>query len=140
MSIIDANIGHLVNNMVVLLFIGDNVEKAAGKVRFFLIYFGSGIIAGIASISYNMMMNDIVGSIGASGAIFGVVGAMLYILIVNKGRMEDISSWQIVLFIVFSLYGGIQNAEIDQAAHIGGFLGGIILALILYRRRKNKQI
>jgi rhomboid protease GluP len=132
-----ANIDHLANNMLVLLFIGDNVERVAGKVQFFLIYFGSGIVAGITSISYNMMINDMAGSIGASGAIFGVVGAMLYILIVNKGRVEEIGGLQIVLFIIFSLYGGIQSVQIDEAAHIGGFLAGIVLAVLLYRKRKR---
>ena len=69
-----------------------------------LIYFGSGIIAGISSISYNMVKDRMVLSIGASGAIFGVVGAMAYILLVNKGRLEDISSRQILLLTVFSLW------------------------------------
>lgn len=125
---------HLVNNMLVLLFVGDNLERAAGKLRYLIIYIGSGVIAGITSISYNMVMNNIVYSIGASGAIFGIVGAMLYILITNKGRLEDISSRQILLFAIFSLYGGISNVKIDMAAHIGGFIAGLLLALIIYRR------
>jgi len=64
---------HLINNMLVLLFVGDNLERAAGKLRYLIIYIGSGVIAGITSISYNMVMNNIVYSIGASGAIFGIV-------------------------------------------------------------------
>lgn len=128
--------GHLMNNMLVLLFVGDNLERAAGKLRYLSIYIGSGVIAGITSISYNMVMDNIVYSIGASGAIFGIVGAMLYILIVNKGRLEDISSRQMLLFAIFSLYGGISNARIDMAAHIGGFVAGLLLALILYRKPK----
>lgn len=128
---------HLVNNMLVLFFVGDNLERAAGRIRYLIIYFGSGIIAGISSISYNMIKDRWVFSIGASGAIFGIVGAMAYILLVNKGRLEDISSRQIIMFTVFSLYGGIANANIDNVAHIGGFIGGIILALILYRRPKK---
>lgn len=128
---------HLMNNMLVLFFVGDNLERAAGKIKYFIIYFGSGIIAGISSISYNMIKEKMVYSVGASGAIFGIVGAMGYILLVNKGHLEDISSRQIILFTVFSLYGGIANANIDNVAHIGGFIGGIILAIILYRRPKS---
>ncbi|NLK28229.1 MAG: rhomboid family intramembrane serine protease [Clostridiales bacterium] len=127
---------HLINNMLVLFFVGDNLERAAGKIRYLLIYFGSGIIAGITSISYNMVKDNLVFSIGASGAIFGIVGAMLYILIVNKGHLEDISSRQIILFAAFSLYGGIANAVVDQAAHIGGFVAGLLLAILLYRKPK----
>ncbi|TAH73872.1 MAG: rhomboid family intramembrane serine protease [Anaerolineaceae bacterium] len=130
---------HLMNNMLVLFFVGDNLERAAGKIKYLIIYFGSGIIAGISSISYNMIKERLVLSVGASGAIFGIVGAMGYILLVNKGHLEDISSRQIILFTVFSLYGGIANANIDNVAHIGGFIGGIILAFILYRRPKRAK-
>lgn len=130
---------HLINNMLVLFFVGDNLERAAGKIKYLIIYFGSGIIAGISSISYNMIKDRMVFSIGASGAIFGVVGAMGYILLVNKGRLENISSRQIILLTIFSLYGGVANANIDNIAHIGGFIGGVVLALILYRRPKKPQ-
>jgi rhomboid protease GluP len=130
---------HLFNNMLVLVFVGDNCERALGKLKYLTVYLGSGIIAGICSISYNMLKNNRIYSVGASGAIFGIVGAMIYILIVNKGQLEDISSRQIILFAVFSLYGGITNAGIDNVAHIGGFIAGLILSIIIYRKPLRKQ-
>jgi len=132
-----SDINHLFNNMLVLLFVGDKLERATGKMKYLFIYFGTGILAGISSMGYNMMKDSMVVSIGASGAIFGLVGAMIYILIVNKGHLEDINMRQIALFVIFSLYGGITSVNIDNAAHIGGFLAGIILAVILYRRPKQ---
>ena len=102
-----SNFSHLINNMLVLLFVGDKLERVAGKIRYLIIYFGSGFLAGSASIVYNML-NDkdtLTLSVGASGAIFGIVGAMLYALIRNRGRIEGISSRQIILFVVFGLYG-----------------------------------
>ncbi len=125
---------HLMNNMLVLFFVGDKLERVAGKLKYLIIYFGAGIIAAVFSIGYNMLKNEPVFSIGASGAIFGIVGAMVYILLVNRGRLQDISSRQIILFTVFSLYGGIVNTGIDNVAHIGGFIAGLILAFLLYRR------
>ncbi len=133
-----SDLEHLLNNMLVAFFVGDNLERAVGKLKYLLIYFGSGMIAGITSISYNMIKEDYVYSIGASGAIFGIVGAMAYIIIVNKGRLEDLSGRQIILFAAISLYGGIASSKIDNAAHIGGFLGGFLLAILIYRRRKTK--
>ncbi len=130
---------HLANNMIVLLFIGDNLERATGKWRFLVIYFMSGVIAGIASLSYNMLKGANAVSVGASGAIFGVVGAMAYIVIINKGHLENISSRQIVMFVLFSLYGGLTSQGIDNAAHIGGLLAGAVLAAILYRKPKKEQ-
>ncbi len=133
-----SNLEHLFNNMLIAFFVGDNLERAIGKLKFLLIYFGSGMIAGITSISYNMLKEDNVYSIGASGAIFGIVGAMAYIIIVNKGRLEDLSGRQIILFAAISLYGGMTGSSIDNAAHIGGFLGGALLACLLYRKKKTK--
>lgn len=128
---------HVANNMIVLLVIGDNLERAMGKWKYVITYFASGVIAGIVSLSYNMFNNSNSISVGASGAIFGVVGAMVYIVIVNKGRLEDISIWQIALFVVFGLYGGLTSQGVDNAAHIGGLLAGVILAVILYRKSKK---
>lgn len=134
-----SDVGHLFNNMLIAFFVGDNLERAVGKLKFILIYFGAGMIAGITSISYNMIKEEYVYSIGASGAIFGIVGAMAYIIIVNKGRLEDLSGRQIILFTVVSLYGGISSVSIDNAAHIGGFIGGILLALLIYRKKKISE-
>ena len=140
-----SDFSHLFNNMLVLFFVGDNLERAAGKLRYLILYFGAGILAGMTSIGYNMwkengqyLMGESVFSIGASGAIFGIVGAMLYIVIINRGRLEDISTRHMVLFVIFSLYGGIANTQIDQVAHVGGFLAGILLAAIVYRRPKRR--
>ncbi len=133
-----SDLEHLLNNMLVIFFVGDNLERAAGKFKYLLIYFGSGILAGITSISYNMLKEENVFSVGASGAIFGIVGAMAYIIIVNKGRLEDLNGRQIILFAVFSLYGGISSVNIDNAAHIGGFVGGVLLAILLYRKKKSE--
>ena len=142
-----SDLEHLFNNMLVLYFVGNNLERAAGKIRYLFLYFGTGILAGLASISYNMwkeggqfLVGNSVFSVGASGAIFGVVGAMLFIVVINRGRIADISTRQMVLFVVFSLYGGVTNTQIDQVAHIGGFLAGIVLAAITYRRPKGEAL
>lgn len=136
---------HLFNNMLVLLFIGSSLERAVGKVKYIFLYFGTGIVAGLVSIGYNMWKeNGIVPiyrstfSIGASGAIFGTTGAIFYVVAINRGRLEEISLRQIIIFVILSLYSGITNAHIDQAAHIGGFLSGVLLAALMYRRARNK--
>ncbi len=135
---------HLFNNMLVLFFVGDKLEKVVGRVRYLFLYFTAGILAGAASIGYNMWKENgilsgegSVFSVGASGAIFGIVGAMLFIAAINRGRLEDISTRQMVLFAVFSLYGGLMNSRIDQAAHVGGFLAGLVIAAVIYRRPRR---
>ena len=133
-----SSIEHLANNMLVLFFLGDNLERAAGKWKFLIMYFGSGFIAGVVSMSYNMYNDFNVISIGASGAIFGVVGAMVFIVLKNKGRLENISARQMILFVLFSLYGGLTSQGVDNAAHIGGLIAGFILAAILYKNPKKR--
>ncbi len=141
-----ADISHLFNNMLLLFFIGSTFERAVGKVKYLFLYFGAGIIAGITSIGYNMWkengvinLHEYTFSIGASGAIFGVVGAILFILVINKGYLEELGMRQVILFVILSLYNGIVSSRIDQAAHIGGFVSGFVLALIVYRKRRKEE-
>lgn len=122
---------HIFNNMLVLLFIGSYVEQYAGRLRYLVIYFSSGIIAGCTSMVYNMLRHDYTESIGASGAIFGVMGALLCILVIKHNKTHSLD-WRRVLFMVFlSLYGGITSQGVDNAAHIGGFLGGLAVTFII---------
>lgn len=130
---------HLFQNMLILFFVGQILEKVISKSKFLVIYFASGIIADAVSMGYNMVNNRSAVSVGASGAIFGLIGAMLYIVIRNKGRLHDISIRQMVLFVGFSLYGGFASSNVDNAAHVGGFLAGFILAALLIRRNKQKE-
>lgn len=131
---------HIINNMLVLFFIGDKLEKEVGTIKYVIIYFATGIVAGITSVSYNMLTNSDVSSIGASGAIFGVVGAMAYIVLVNRGRLESISSRQMFFLVFFSLYGGLTSQRVDNAAHIGGLISGVLFAAIFYRKHKKTHV
>ncbi len=130
---------HLFNNMLILSVIGGILEKKIGKLKYCFLYLLSGIIAGIISLGYNMG-ETYGGSIGASGAIFGVVGAVLWIVLINKGRVENLSRRQMILFVIFSLYGGFSNQRVDNAAHIGGLISGIILAILIYRKPKKRGV
>ncbi len=130
---------HLANNMLVLLFIGDNVERAFGKWRYLVIYFSSGVIAGIVSIVYNMSNGNYTFSIGASGAVFGIIGAMACLLLLNRGRLENITLPRIIFFIFLSLYGGFTSQGIDNAAHVGGLAAGILVTALLWVLRRRKR-
>lgn len=127
---------HLFNNMLVLAYIGDNLERALGKFKYIILYLVSAVGSSLVSAVWNMMHDDLIVSGGASGAVFGVVGALLVIVVRNRGRLEDLSSRQLALFAVFSIYHGVTSAGIDNAAHVGGFLIGAVMAAVLYRRRR----
>lgn len=122
---------HLFNNMLVLAYIGSCVELELGSFRYGILYIGSGLLAGGTSMVYNMMQNVYTVSVGASGAIFGTVGAILFIVLFHKGRKIQYNLRQIAFLAFFSLYGGFASQGVDNAAHFGGFLAGFVLAGLL---------
>ncbi|MFA9463537.1 MAG: rhomboid family intramembrane serine protease [Velocimicrobium sp.] len=127
-------ITHIFNNMLVLWFIGGTLEKLVGHIKYIFIYFLSGILAGCFSIGYNILIGQAPIAAGASGAIFGTSGALLYIILINKGKAEGLTRRQILIFLFLSLYSGFASQGVDNAAHIGGFISGFLLAVLLYRK------
>ena len=130
---------HLAGNMVVLFFLGDNVERAVGKVKYLIIYIGSGLLGSAGSFAFAYLFNQNIVSAGASGAIFGVIGALLWIVIRNRGRLEDMTTFRLCLLIFYALYSGVTGENIDNAAHIAGLIGGFLLAVILYERKRTDE-
>ena len=132
-------VSHLLNNMVLLLFLGDMLEEAAGKWRYLLIYLGGGLAGNIVSLLMDYRTGELVVSAGASGAVFAVIGGIFVILIKQRGKVENLILPRLVFVIFLSIYHGFQSTGIDNAAHIGGLLGGIILAFFVYRKKTPKR-
>lgn len=128
---------HLLNNMLVQFVVGSYLEEELGKVKYLILYIGSGVCANILSLAYDMHTGDYAVSAGASGAVFGVIGAMFYIVIRNHGRVGNLTSKSMLLMIVLSLYLGFTSTGVDNFAHIGGLIAGFIMAVLLYRRRRQ---
>ena len=124
-------LSHLFNNMVVLIFMGDILEKKLGKIRYLLIYFGGGIAGNCLSVYMDIKRAEFPVSAGASGAIFAVMGAILWLVIKNKGKLDDISGRKFVLMIVLSVFQGYTSMGVDSSAHIGGLIMGFLLCMIL---------
>lgn len=131
-------IEHLFYNMLILIFLGDTLEKAAGKVRYLVIYLVGGIAGNIVSVLFELHSEKYAVSAGASGAIFAVIGALIWIVIRNNGKLEDYS-WRRLLFMAaLSVAEGLTSAGVNNQAHIGGLAAGFLLSMLLYRKRKDK--
>lgn len=128
-------IRHLGNNMLILFFMGDYLERALGHVKFVFLYFLSGLGGSALSLLFMVYSKDYAVSAGASGAIFGVIGALIYIVIRNKGRLENLTAHRLIFMAVLSLYYGFTATGVDNLAHVGGLVSGILLAVLLYRKR-----
>ncbi len=120
---------HLLLNMYALLFIGVLLEPQLGRLRFASAYLLTGIMASLASLYWHT--NTL--SAGASGAIFGMYGVFLALLTTNlieKTRRTSLLA-SIGIFVGYNLLYGAK-AGIDNAAHIGGLLSGIVIGYLYY--------
>jgi len=121
---------HVLFNMVALVSFGPLVERLYGSTLYLLIYLLTGILAGLASISWHPAVD----SAGASGAIFGILGALLAGLLRAGDRFPADMARPIrraaVIVSGWALYSGFRTQGIDNAAHLGGFASGFILGLI----------
>lgn len=131
-------INHIMNNMLILFILGDNLERALGHIKYLVFYLICGVGANVISMMMNLSRYRIVVSAGASGAIFGVIGGLLYAVVVNRGQLEDLSTRQLVVVIACSLYFGFTSTGVDNTAHVAGLLFGIIMGVVLYRKQKKK--
>lgn len=126
---------HLGNNMLILFCLGNALEHYLGKISYVGIYFFSGILAGLGSVVYN---TDNMVSVGASGAVFGIIGAMLWLVLRNKGKLKGFTGPRMLLFVFMSVYAGFTDRGIDNAAHIAGLIAGFLLAMVIYRRPEDE--
>ena len=118
-------IDHLMNNMVMLGALGWNL----------LIYFVSGIGANLISLAMDFYTGNLAVSAGASGAIFGLLGALLWVVIRNRGKVGRLTGRGMLFMVLLSLYFGFTSTGVDNAAHVGGLICGFLTAVLLYHGR-----
>ena len=125
---------HLFYNMLVLIFLGDYLEAALGKIRFLIIYLAGGIAGNLLSIAYELYTQEFAVSAGASGAIFSVTGALIYLVLRKKDRVPGLSGQRLILMAVLTILQGMTAIGIDNEAHIGGLAAGVLLGWLLTLR------
>jgi rhomboid protease GluP len=124
---------HLAFNMLALWQVGQLVERLFGSLRFTALYLIAGVCGSVASVMWNANVN----SVGASGAIFGIVGGLFaFMQRENSGVpptvVQDLRG-SLLPFLVFNLAAGFLYPHTDNAAHIGGLVGGWLAGHLLAR-------
>lgn len=130
---------HLAVNMYSLWIIGTQVETYLGKVKFLVIYILSALMGSLFSIIF--YENAL--SVGASGAIFGLMGALLYFGYHYRLYLSNALTSQIIPIIIINLFLGFTMSGIDNGAHIGGLIGGYLATMIVgvkYKSTKKETI
>ena len=128
-------IHHLGNNMILLFFLGNQLEDMVGHIKYLILYVLSGLSGSIVSMICMIKQQEYAVSAGASGAVYGVIGALLYVVIRNKGRVKDLTIGRFLFMLVLSLYHGFTATGVDNFAHIGGLISGFLLCIVLYRKK-----
>jgi rhomboid protease GluP len=125
---------HMVMNMIALYFLGTIVERIFGSGRFLFIYMLSGIGGGLASFA----VSDSVAA-GASGAIFGLFGALLFFGVHYKRLFFRTMGQGVLLIIAINLVLGFTVAQIDMAAHLGGLVTGFVASAMCHLPHKKEK-
>lgn len=128
---------HIFENMIFLFLIGSYLEEAMGSVRYFIFYLLCGVGSGICSLTVDTLLKTQAVSAGASGAIFGVVGGLLCVVLRNRGNFKGIGLGGVIIMIAGSLYYGLTSSGVDNVAHIGGLICGFLLGVLFYKNRRE---
>ena len=126
-ALVHAGLLHLGFNMYALMVLGNPIEAAFGKGKFLLVFFIS-LVTGSLTSAYFASASSY--SVGASGAIFGLFGALV---IVGKRIGADVRSIYVIIGINFVI--GFVLGGIDWKAHLGGLIGGLISAQVVLKKR-----
>ncbi len=131
-TFLHGDIFHLAFNCYSLYIVGSQMESFLGKTKFTIIYFFSALLGSLFSITFNQYA-----SIGASGAIFGLLGSMLYFGYHYRVYLGNVLKSQIIPLIIINLLWGFLNTGVDNLAHIGGLIGGALMTVALGVKYKS---
>lgn len=125
---------HLISNMFMQYFLGDMLLRALSQWRFAVIYLLAGIGGNVTSLIMMLVTGKVAVAAGASGAIYGIIGALLWVVLRNGGRFESISVPRMLLATALYIGYGFTTEGVDAWAHLGGALAGFLAAILLYRK------
>ena len=125
---------HFIFNMYALYVIGSQLESFLGKTKYTIIYLFSAITSSLLSLVF---LNSNSYSLGASGAIFGLFGSLLYFGYHYRVYLGNVIRSQVVPIILLNLFLGFMLSGIDNAAHIGGLVGGLLITMALGIKYKS---
>lgn len=121
---------HLVSNMLILYFVGKDVEERLGSFRYLVLYFASGVVGNVISLYAEWRRAENWVSLGASGAVFGILGALVVLAILQRKYYGDGMIRRIVFGVAYSFFIGLTNPGTNNYAHFGGLISGAVIMLL----------
>ena len=132
-------IKHIASNMLALFCLGSVVEQELGEIKYISLYIISGISASAVSCLSAILSGSQTVAAGASGAIFGIIGGLCIIMIKRRGHFRNMNPANVALMAGYSLFAGFTDVGVDNAAHIGGLIMGLIITAITYHPHFDKE-
>jgi rhomboid protease GluP len=128
-----AGLLHLGSNLLVQILMGNAVERNLGHIRYLALYLLSGIGGNVISVLYDRAQGVNIYSVGASGAVFGVMGTLFVLIIRGRKKLRSGSSLltRAAFAVFYAVYSGFRNPYTDNAAHLGGLAFGVVLGVLL---------
>lgn len=128
-----ASVSHLFSNLLVQVLMGNAVERNLGHIRYLILFLLSGIGGNLVSVLYDRAQGVNVYSVGASGSVFGVMGALIVLIVKGRKKLRTGSSLmaRAAFAVFYAVYAGFKTPYTDNAAHLGGLAFGVLLGVIL---------
>ena len=124
-------INHLMMNLLMLNVIATYAENYYGKAWMIAGYLLSAVTGGLLSMSYSLYSGNLYSSLGASGAIYGLIGMVLFQIMINWRKFNANFFRRLIMAVLLIIIGAVYSNGVDHMAHIGGFLGGYIFGIIV---------
>ena len=128
-----AGLSHLGSNLLVQILMGNAVERNLGHIRYLALYLLPGTGGNAIPVLYDRAQGVNIYSVGASGAVFGVMGTLFVLIIRGRKKLRSGSSLltRAAFAVFYAVYSGFRNPYTDNAAHLGGLAFGVVLGVLL---------
>ncbi|MDY5577293.1 MAG: rhomboid family intramembrane serine protease [Lachnospiraceae bacterium] len=139
-TIMHFSLFHLVVNMISLYCVGNYVESHLGHGKFLVLYLCTSIGSSIFSFFDIYADGEKIIVAGASGAIYGIVGALIWIVLCHRGHFESISITELIGLTAIVFWYGYVSGGVNSAIHISGLVIGFLIAILIYRRDRDYDV
>lgn len=129
---------HLFSNCFAILVFAPPLERLMGHFKYLLLYLGSGVVGNLISMQVYLQSSGYHISVGASGAVYGVYGAFLYIALLQRGLMDESSRKTLYSLLMVGVVFSFVVPQVNWVAHFGGLVGGFLLYALMNRLIKHR--
>lgn len=131
---------HLFHNMFGLYIFGYRLERYLAKWQFLVVYLGAGLMGSVCSVGLDILLGRAVIAAGASGAVYGLMGALIVVTRIIKRPIDGVTTYIVWIMFTLGIVQSVTTPGISLIAHLGGFAGGLLLTTLVLRTSKRQEL